>query len=365
MSILNSRFLLSLPFLAIVLLSGCAPRHETDPRTETQLVRVASVSTASGSDRAFTGVVTARVQSNLGFRVSGKVTERLVDTGQAVRVGQPLMRIDRTDFTHAITAQVESVAAARAHAEQTAADEARYRGLVSTGAASASTYDQMKAAADAAGNQLAAAEAQARVAKDEGEYTTLVADADGIVVETLAEPGQVVAAGQTVIRLAHAGPREAAVNLPETVERPKLGSVAQAALYSKPGVSFTGRLRQLSDAADPLTRTFEARYVLGGEASKAPLGETVTISLDGSKGISALEVPLASVFDPGSGPGVWILDRQKSSVTFRKVHLLQVGVETATIADGVKEGDHIVALAPHLLHEGQVVRVEEVKAGAR
>ena len=140
------------------------------------------------------------------------------------------MRIDRTEYAHAITAQIGNVAAAKARVIQTAADEARYRGLVATGAVSKAAYDQAKAAADGARALLSAAEAQLKVAQDEGDYSTLVADADGTVVETLAEPGQVVSTGQPVVKLAHAGPREATVNLPETV-RPAIGSPAQASLY--------------------------------------------------------------------------------------------------------------------------------------
>jgi RND family efflux transporter MFP subunit len=365
MLICKSPLLLCIALSSTVLFSGCNKGLKADPRTETQLVRLATVQSASDSDPSFTGVVTARVQSNLGFRVGGKVTERLVDTGQTVHAGQPLMRIDPTDYTHAITAQTNNVAAARVRAEQTAADEARYRGLVATGAASASTYDQIKAAADAARDQLVAAEAQAKVATDEGEYTTLSADADGVVVETLAEPGQVVTTGQTVIRLAHSGPREAAINLPEAFERPRLGSIAQAMLYSKAHEKYHAHLRQLSDSADPLTRTFEARYVLEGAAAKAPLGETVTILVEGKKEEDALEVPLAAIFDPGTGPGVWVFNHQKSSISFRKVNVLEVGVETAKIGDGLQVGDRIVALAPHVLHEGQVIRAEESQVAAR
>src|SRR5205085_615981 len=126
--------------------------------------------------------------------------------------------------------QAESVAAAKARADQAAADEARYRGLVATGAVSAPTYDQIKAASDAARAQLTAAEAQEKIARDQGDYSVLLADADGTVVDTLAEPGQVVSAGQTVVRLAQAGAREASVFLPETM-RPRVGSVARAAPF--------------------------------------------------------------------------------------------------------------------------------------
>src|SRR5256885_6561579 len=132
-------------------LTACTSSQSAeDPRTVPQLAEVAVVQPAEVGERAFTGLVSARVQSNLGFRVSGKVIERLVDSGQAVHEGQPLMRLDRTDYTHAITSQVGNVDAARARLQQAAADEARYSGLVSSGAVSQSAYDQVKAAADSA-----------------------------------------------------------------------------------------------------------------------------------------------------------------------------------------------------------------------
>ena len=335
-------------------LSACA-KPPADPRVGAQLVRVATVGTSGASARSFTGIVSARVQSDLGFRVPGKIVERLVDTGQIVHRGQPLMRIDRTDLALATVAQAGSVAAARAKALQTAADEKRYRDLVSAGAVSASAYDQAKAAADAAKAQLDAAEAQAGVARDEAGYSVLVADSDGVVVETLAEPGQVVTAGQTVIRLAHSGPREATVSLPETI-RPAIGSTASAAIFNS-DASGSARLRQLSNAADPQTRTFDARYVLEGAAARAPLGATVTIGLTDAKAAAALEVPLSSIFDNGHGPGVWIVKGSPLQVVWRPVRLSGLGEETATITGGLRPGERFVALGAHLLHQGEAVRI--------
>jgi len=348
---------------AAMSLSGCGPSNTvSDPRTTDPLVEIAQVQPAGGGPRAFTGVVSARVQSNLGFRISGKVIERLVDTGQAVRKGQPLLRLDRTDYAHAIASQAGNVEAARVRQQQAAADEARYRGLVASGAVSQSAYDQVKAQADSAQALLSAAEAQLKVAQDEGEYSTLAADADGTVVETLAEPGQFVAAGQIVVRVARAGAREAAVNLPETL-RPALGSAAQASLYggSTDAARYPAHLRQLSDAADPLTRTFEARYVLEGAASTAPLGATVTVYLGGAQAAAGLAVPLGAVDDEGKGPGVWLFDRKSSSVSYRPVSFVRLDGEQAIVAGGVGPGDSIVALGGHFLHEGQRVRIADAR----
>jgi len=357
-----NRINFSYPVLVLVVtglaisLTGCGQKRELDPRTEPELVRTVVIGSSSGMDPAFTGVISARVQSNLGFRVPGKITSRLVDTGQFVRAGQPLMTIDRTDYVHAITARTETVTAAKAKAVQAAADEARYRGLVKSGAVSASTYDQIKAASDAAQAELAAAIAQEQVARDEGGYSQLVADAGGIVVETLAEPGQVVIAGQTVVRLAHSGPREAAVNLPETL-RPAIGSKAYATLYGST-TRIPVRLRQLSGAADAQTRTFEARYVLEGDAANAPLGATVTVHLSGDAGADTLQVPIASVLDRGKGPGIWLLNPSTSTVSFQPVQVRRLDEELATISGNLHPGQQVVAVGVHLLRDGERVRVE-------
>lgn len=340
-------------------LTACGDKAQSDPRTEPPVVGVAPVTVAPTASLSFSGVVGARVQSNLGFRVPGKVLQRLVDTGQRVKRGQVLMRIDPIDLRLDAYAQRESVAAARARAKQTAEDEARYRGLVAAGAVSASTYDRIKAAADAARAQLAAANAQAGVAKNIASYAVLRADADGVVVDTEADPGQVVSAGQVVVRLAHAGPREAIVHLPETL-RPAIGSEGEATLYGRQ-LTEPATLRQLSDAADPLTRTYEARYVLAGPLAKAPLGATVTIRIPEKAGSAqaVMQVPIGAIFNPGKGAGVWVVTGRPARVAWRSVKVLDLTEDSARLngLDGdLKVGDEVVALGAQLLHNGERVR---------
>jgi RND family efflux transporter MFP subunit len=342
--------------VASIGLADCSSDH-SDARTEDPVVRIVEAQPATASERGFTGVVAARVQSNLGFRVGGKITDRLVDVGQRVRAGQPLMRLDPTDFEHAIAVQVGNVAADNARLIQAASDAARYRDLVSSGAVSKSAYDQVKAAAESAQALLAAAQAQLKVVQDDADYSNLFADSDGVVVETLAEPGQVVAAGQIVIRLAHAGPREASIDLPETV-RPATASAAQARLFGE-DARFPARLRQLSDAADPLTRTYEARYVLDGSGAQSPLGATVTIYLPNGGPAGVTSVPLSALDDEGNGSGVWVLDVVKSEVSFRPVRVARLTQETVILSDGLTAGEQVVALGGHLLHPGQHVRVAQ------
>ena len=328
--------------------------NAADPRVAPPLVRLVEATRPERAERTFTGTIAARVQSNLGFRVAGKIVERLVDAGQQVKAGQPLMRIDETDLRHALTAKRNAVAAARASAVQTDADERRYASLSSKGWVSRQRYEQAKAASDTAKAQLAAAEAEARVAENEAAYSVLVADADGTVAETLGEPGQVVSAGQSVVRLAQAGPREAVVALPETM-RPAIGSAAEASVYGGDGRRYRAHLRQLSDSADAQTRTYEARYVLDGEAAAAPLGATVTIRLANQANEPEVEVPLGAVIDDGQRTGLWVLDSATSTVHFRPVKLVRVTSETAVIS-GLSSGDQVVSLGAHLLRDGARVR---------
>lgn len=356
-----------LAFAGLVAAAGAAafllvfetPKREAeaaDPRTAPPLVRVAETMRTETAERSFTGTVASRVQSNLGFRVPGKIVERLVDEGQQVRKGQPLMRIDETDLQLALTAKRNAVTAARAVLIQAQADEKRYAALVKNGlAATPQRYEQAKAALDTAAAQLAAAEADAKVAENAAAYTVLLADSDGTVVDTLADPGQVVAAGQTVIQLAQAGPREAVVWLTEAL-RPDIGSEAQASVYGGDGLSGKARLRQISDSADSQTRTYEARYVLDGAAASAPLGSTVTIKISDANRQSEVVVPVGAIVDDGSRTGVWTINGATSTVKFTPVGVKRISEETAFIT-GIGIGEKIVALGAHLLENGAAVRI--------
>jgi RND family efflux transporter MFP subunit len=363
---LDRRLLMTMGLLAgwltmALMAGGCSKPAVKDPRLQSPRVEIFKAEAAGSNGRTFTGIVEARVQSDLGFRVAGKILERSVDVGQRVQKGQTLMRLDPEDLRLSAAAQQANVEAARAKYTQANADETRSAMLVKSGVISRREYDQDRAALDSAKAQFEAAEAQARVSNNSSEYAALLADANGVIVRTLSEPGQVVAAGQTVIQLAHDGPREALINLPEGV-RPDLGAIASARLYGQDQM-YQASLRQLSDAADPASRTFEARYVLEGEAASAPLGSTVTITLvtKPTSGTQSVVVPVGAVYDRGSGPGVWIVD-DKWEVKFRFVQIASIGQEEVVVSRGVDAGEKVVALGAHLLHEGQVVNLtNEVK----
>jgi RND family efflux transporter MFP subunit len=346
----------SIACLMLALPMGCSNPPATDARLQPPLVVVTKATSSTADHAVYTGVVTARVESNIGFRVAGKVIDRIVDVGQEVRKGQILMRLDRNDLALNYAAQAATVATAKAKYTQAYADEARLNGLSEQGAISAQAYDAAKAALDAAQAALDAAKAQANLAKNADSYADLVADADGIIVGVLVEPGQVVAAGQVVIKLAKNGPREAEVYLPESV-RPAVDSEATAMVYSNQAKKYKVRLRELSKAANPVSRTFTARYVIA-DSSALPLGDTVSIALN-TASEARLQIPLSAVYDDGQAQGVWIVNPNNSTVSLRKIQVQQTSAEFAWVSGQIRQDEQIVALGAHLLHEGEQVKIAD------
>ncbi|NTF34455.1 efflux RND transporter periplasmic adaptor subunit [Rhizobium skierniewicense] len=330
-----------------------------DPRTAAPYVSMTDAKLPASVTRSLTGTVAARVQSDLGFRVPGKIVERLVNLGDDVKAGQPLMRIDETDLRLARTAKKNAVAAAQATFVQALADEKRFSSLVKTNAASTQQYERAKAALDTAEAQLSAAQAEANVADNEATYSVLYADVDGTVVDTLGESGQVVAAGQAVIRLAKAGAREAVIWMPENI-RPEVGTVASASIYGREGQD-KAVLRQISASADPRTRTYETRWVLQGTAAETPLGATVSVNIPNKDAQTHAEIPVGAIIDDGTRSGVWVVDKAASIVRFREIKVERLGEENA-IVSGLTAGEEIVALGAHLLSEGSPVRTTIEKA---
>jgi RND family efflux transporter MFP subunit len=307
----------------------------------------------------YTGVIHARTESDLAFRVSGKIIEKLVKAGDHVKRGQALMRLDPTDLRLAANAAQSAVDAARAQNKRAIADELRQRGLVAMKAVSVQEYEQAKAAADATTAQLNTAVAYARQLENQAGYAVLRADADGVIMEIPADVGQVVGPGNVVIRLAHDGPREAVVNLPEGNEK-LAKSAATATLYADSGQTFPAKLRELSALADPLTRTYQARFSLGGVGKNAPLGATVTVHLDGDNAdgsVQQYKIPVGALYDGGTGTSVWVIDPNTSTLSRRPVEVAKLGSETALVSKGLKPGERILALGAHLVKEGERVKI--------
>jgi RND family efflux transporter MFP subunit len=360
---LSSRYQLSLLIGALVVIAGVAllgrDNQLSVDTTSPRLVSAYTVRSARDDSMEYTGVIHARTESNLAFRVPGKIIEKLVKAGDHVKRGQALMRLDPTDLRLAANAAQAAVEAVRAQNKRALADELRQRGLVAIKAVSVQEYDQAKSAADATTAQLNSAVDYARQRENELGYAVLRADADGVIMERPADVGQVVSPGNVVVRLAHDGPREAVVDFPEGEEQ-LARSKATASLYADPGQSFPAKLRELSAMADPLTRTYQARYRLGGFGANAPLGATVTVHLDGenTNGAEKLyEIPIGALYDGGAGTSVWVINPDTSTLSRRAVEVAKLGSETALVSKGLKPGELIVALGAHLVKEGERVKV--------
>lgn len=349
----------SLSVTALLLLGACTrsgvPEKPAAPYVETAVVQ------ASGGDaKRYTGVVRSRIESDLGFRVAGKITARLVDPGQSVRRGQVLMRMDTSDLELTVQGASERSRAAEAEAFRAAADERRVRDLLAAGWTTRAAYDAAVAAKQSTAANLRAARAAAIQAGNQRDYGTLRADSNGVVTDVLAQPGQVVAAGTPVLKLASGGEREAEIGVSED-DLPSLPRVGTALIYGRDAPA-TAVLRQVAGSADPLTRTYEARYVIKGPAANTSLGATVTITLPRRAG-GSLEVPLGAIIDRGRGTAVWIVTAHRR-VRLQPVRVEEFGDETARLAPGaLRGGERIVALGGQLLHESDFVRVASGRRG--
>ncbi len=331
-------------FLGALALGACgekSPTADTIPGGP-KLVKAQKVSRGdTPSESRYSGEVRARYESVVGFRVGGKMTERLVDAGARVKPGQPLARLDPADARL-------SAAQAEANADLAAADLKRAQDLREKNFVS-------QAALDARASAARAAEAQAQLSRNQAAYTTLVADAAGVVAAVLAEPGQVVAAGQGVVRIARDGEREVAIALPESaLVGLKAGNAATVSLWAD-GRSYQGRVREIAPTADPATRTFAARISLVGADAALPLGMSATVSFSRS-GEASMRVPLAAIFQQSGKPAVWVIGND-DAVELRAVDIAGYGDDGAVVRGGLREGETIVAAGAFKLTAGEKVRI--------
>jgi RND family efflux transporter MFP subunit len=317
-------------------------------------VLVATVAPATRPANAYTGVVAARTDSGLGFRVGGKIVERRVDPGDRVARGDTLLVLDVEDFELELRAARNRLRAAESQLRQAEIDERRFRRLAADGAAAQRESELASTSLRVAQAEEAAARAEASQIENRRSYSTLHADGDGVITEVRVDRGQVVAEGQIVVRLAHNGAREAVIDIPET-QLARAASRARASAFGNSEHVVDAALRELSAAADPVTRTYRARYVLADNGASFPIGSTVTVRLasDGAGDLS--RVPIGALHDPGDGVGVWRIEADRR-VRFAPVRVVELAQEYASVASGVAVGDSVVALGAHLLHEGDLVR---------
>jgi RND family efflux transporter MFP subunit len=310
---------------------------------------------AEAGQRSFVASIRPRIEADQGFRVAGKVAARKVDAGQLVHAGDVLATLDPTDFRLQLDQAEAELSASRMALEQAAADENRATQLRKSGWEAQSVYDRQRTAAEEARGRNLRAQRAVELARNALEYTTLRADADGVVTATFVEPGQFALAGFAAVRVAHLAEKEALVALPETFIAQARHGAARLVLWSQAGKVWQARLRELSPAADPATRTYAARFSIPAADESVALGMSATLTISEPEDRAIARVPLTAMFDEGRGSALFVVDKD-SRLALRPVHVLSYDGRDALVTDGVTENDNIVTLGVQRLEAGQRVR---------
>jgi RND family efflux transporter MFP subunit len=311
---------------------------------------------AETPERSFVGTIKPRIETDMGFRVPGKVAKRLVEVGQTVDVGQPLATLDEVDLKlQAEQAEAEFRAATGVLA-QAAAAEQRAKDLRAKGWTTDAQMDTSRAAADEARARLNRAERSVELTKNSLSYATLVADTRGVVTATLIEPGQVVASGQTAIRVARLGEKEAVVAIPETLLGRAKSGVATVTLWSEANKKYAAKLREVAPSADPATRTYLAKFSLPDAGDDVSLGMTATLTLADAATERVAKLPLSALYSQGGDPSLYIVGAS-GDVSLKPVTMKGYESDCVVIAGGVDEGAKVVALGVQKIDPSQKVRV--------
>ncbi len=302
--------------------------------------------------------VRARVESRLGFRVGGKLIERAVEPGQAVKAGQVLARLDPQDLKLAAEAANAQVAAARTNRDLAAADFKRYQALKEQNFISGAELERRETTLKAAQAQFDAVQSQGAAQANQAGYANLVADRAGVVTAVLAEVGQVVAAGTPVVQLAQDGARDVVFAVPEDkVAGIKVGSpVAVRAWAGNEVMSAT--VREVAASADPVTRTFAVKAALPSGSVWA-LGSTVSVLPAGLQhtGAQVIKLPTTALRREGQSTVVWVLDSATMTVRLQPVQVATADGNEVVIASGLTPGLQVVAAGVHVLTPGQKVTI--------
>jgi RND family efflux transporter MFP subunit len=308
-------------------------------------------------DRSFVGMVRPRIESDLGFRVTGKVQKRLVEVGALVAAGQPLAVLDEVDLKlQAEQADAEFRAATGVLAQAVAA-EIRANDLKAKGWATQAQIEQAKATADEARARLNRAERSVDLTKNSLSYATLLADAPGVVTATLIEPGQVVAAGQTAVRVARLAEKEVVVAIPESLLSGARSGEARVSVWSNPDKRYVAKLRELAPSSDPATRTYLAKFSIIEADDDVQLGMTATLSLSDAASTRVARLPLSALFNQGDGPSLYVADPKSGVIMRKRVNVTGYESKDVLIDGGVDEGTDVVVVGVQKLDPAQKVRV--------
>ncbi len=339
---------LALPLLLV----SCSKESAPPAKVERPASTIVVGELGEDQSNVYSGEVRARYETVLGFRIGGKLIARNVDVGAKVKKGELLARLDAAD-----TGLQESAADAQ---YRLAEDEVkRYRELRDKGFVSQSALDAKETA-------LKAAAAQAGLARNQATYTSLLSDRTGVVSATLAEVGQVVSAGQPVLRVAQDGEREVSIAIPESrFAAIKVGMPAQIefGVAGSGGQTVAAHVREISPSADPASRTYPARVSFDASNAKIALGMTARVRINevakgGNQKAGGFKVPLTAIFQLADKTAVWIV-AQDRSVSLRAVEVLAYRDDGALIGSGVTAGERIISAGVHKITAGDKVIITE------
>jgi RND family efflux transporter MFP subunit len=358
-SILSSYYRLltgALLALAVIALTGCN-EIAAEKAAPGRPVLVATVHyEASSPERSFVGTIRPRIETDMGFRVPGKIAKRLVEVGQTVEVGQPLATLDEIDLKLQAEQAEAEFRAATGVLGQAAASEQRAKDLRAKGWTTDAQMDTARAAADEARARLNRAERSVELTKNSLSYANLVADTRGVVTATLVEPGQVVASGQTAIRVARFAEKEAVVAIPETLVGRAKDGVATVTLWSEPDKKYAAKLREVAPSADPATRTYLAKFSLPDAGDSVSLGMTATLTLADRVTERVAKLPLSALYSQGGDPSLYVVDAS-GDIALKPVAVKSYETNCVVISGGVDEGARVVTLGVQKLDPAQKVRV--------
>ncbi len=352
------------PAAALALLVGCA-RQEAPPEPVRPVQLVQVTLGAMAATAGFAGEVKPRYETDLAFRIGGKIVARSVDMGARVKKGQLLARLDPADV--ALQTEAAKAAAAAAEAEYTyaRAELERYQNLYAQKFVSGSALDQKQNAFNANRAKFEQAKAQLAVAQNQSAYAALAAPDDGVITAVVAEAGQVVAAGQPVMKLAREEEREVAISVPENrIEELARAKQIGVALWANPQKIYPARVREISPAVDPVTRTFAVRVSVLAPDAALQWGMTATVGLIGESAAPAALLPPGSLYRQDDRPAVWVYDPATRKVALRPVTVARYREDGIVVTSGLATGEWVVAAGVHKLRPGQTVRPYEGGAGA-
>jgi len=349
--------------LTLAALAGCGkPESAPESVRPVQLVQVTLGAMAETA--GFAGEVKPRHETDLAFRIGGKIATRNADMGSRVKKGQVLARLDPADV--ALQSEAAKAAAAAAEAEYTyaKAEFERYQNLFAQKFVSGSALDQKQNAFNANRAKFDQAKAQLAVAQNQSAYATLQAPEDGVITSVSAEAGQVVAAGLPVMKLAREDEREVAISVPENrIDELARAKAIGVALAASPQKIYPARVREISPSVDPATRTFAVRVAILAPDAALQWGMTATVGLVNAGPANAALLPLTSLYRQDDKPAVWIYDPATHQVALRPVTIGQYREDGVIVTSGLATGDWVVTAGVHKLRPGQTVRPYE--GGAR